>query len=376
MIDHRPRRVSRSRRLQVVRLLVACGLAVPASSLAAAPSPMASPMARPMASPMASPMTGPIGGQDDGIAASLPGADAMAGLASLAGRWTLEMPDGTGMRAEQTVEWDEAASLLRVEWNTTDGAGRTLAQGRGRIGWDDIAGAVVNTYAGRDGDRRFSGSATLIAIDGAVSDWRGHETRGSGGSVNFEVTYDLRDDASFVVDFIPTCLDGLETLAPVRFAWSRVDPFVEALPNADELAGEWTLVSGGHDGMPDGSTMAISRGAGGRSLVFVIREPGTPAGAAGAIMGIEQIWFDADTGSLHDRFISVDGSVMTAMPTIESSDDGEMTVVSSQWTMAEAGMSVTSRMWVDGDDLHVAFADHRMNGETTPDPPAMLWKRR
>ena len=307
---------------------------------------------------------------------ALPGPEAMNALASLAGRWTLEASEGAGMLARQTVEWNDTESMLLVEWSTTDGAGTTLAEGRGRITWDDIAGAVVNTYAGRDGDRRFSGSATLIGIDGDVSDWRGHETRGSGGSVNFEVTYDLRDDAVFIVDFIPTCLDGLDTLAPVRFAWSRVDPFVEALPIAEELAGDWVLTSGGHEGMPDGSTMAISRGAGGRSLVFMIREPGTPDGAVGAIMGIEQIWFDADTGILHDRFISVDGSVMTAEPTIEHPGDGVSPVVSSRWTMDEAGMSVTSRMWVDGDDLHVAFTDHLMNGEASPDPPAMLWKRR
>lgn len=357
MIDHRRRRVSRSVRLQAARLLVVCGLALPASSLVATP----------------------IAGQDDGIAAPLPGADAMAGLASLAGRWTLEIPDGAGMRAEQTVEWDEAESLLRVEWNTTDGTGRTLAQGRGRIGWDDIAGAVVNTYAGRDGDRRFSGSATLIAIDGAVSDWRGHETRGSGGSVNFEVTYDLRDDASFVVDFIPTCLDGLETLAPVRFAWSRVDPFVEALPNADELAGEWELVSGGRPDLPNGTTMSVSRGSGGRSLVFLTKEPGRIVDGVvvpGLIMGVEQIWLDPETGGLLDRYLSMGGEVMTTTPRLDVIGEDEAVVIQSLWVGAEDSTDRRNGhitwTWVVGDELHLVFIDEPM----TDTPQETLWMRR
>ncbi len=367
MPDQRVRRVVRSLHQWAPCLAVSFGLASCASLAVSLPVEAAVPSAS----------------QDEGLVETLPGVDAMIDLASLAGRWTLTGSEGDGILASQIVEWNEAESMLLVEWSTTDVSGRTLAEGRGRIAWDDIAGAVVNTYAGQDGDRRFSGSATLIGIDGRVSDWRGHETRGSGGSVNFEVTYDLRDDAAFVVDFIPTCLDGLGSLAPVRFAWSRVDPFVEALPNADELVGDWVLVSGGDDHMPDGSTMAVSRGAGGRSLVFVVRHPSKNVDdplLPGAIVGIEQIWLDEKTGRLFDRYLTMDGEIMTTTPRLDVLGETEATVVMSRWGGDEESASgrqgVTSWMWVVDDELHLALIDFEIDDQLSEPPAEMLWQRR
>lgn len=315
----------------------------------------------------------------DEAAAPLPTAESMSSLAGLAGRWTLDLSPAAGLSARQTVVWNEPTASIEVEWSTTDAAGTVVAEGRGRIAWDDIAGAVVNTYAGRDGERRFSGSATLIALEGSVSDWRGHETRGSGSSVNFEVTYDLRDPDIFVVDFIPTCIDGLDNLSPVRFAWNRLDPFVEALPNADELAGDWELASGGHPGMLDGTTMSVGRGAGGRSLVFVLREPDR-GGLPGAIMATELIWLDPETGLLHDRYHSVDGMVMDGTPRIGTRGENEQPVVMVRWGEDDPsdhdGMRLTSWMWVAGDVLHVAFTDAEVNGASAEAPPEMRWTRR
>ena len=307
--------------------------------------------------------------QDDAVA-SLPGAEAMAALDALVGRWTLEAGDGEGSLTSQTVAWNDDRTAITVEWSTVTESGEQVAGGRGRIVYDDIAGAVLNTYAGRDGDRPFSGSATLISIDGAVSDWRGHETRGSGQSVNFEVTYDLRGAERFLVDFIPTCIDGLDALQPVRFGWVRVDEFLEMVPNADDLAGEWVLREGGHPGMPDGCRMSVERAAGGMSLVLLMREPGTD----GRLLGIETLWFDPESG-LRDLYFDTVGNVMTGEVTMVIE---EQPIVNVRWRGQPVGqppMRITSRAWVVGDELRVEFLDASLDGQRIPDPSPMVWVR-
>lgn len=314
--------------------------------------------------------------QDD--AAALPTAAAMASLERMTGEWTFEGKAGdVPYVASQTVTWNEARTALEVNWTLVDEAGRELAGGRGRISWDDIAGAVVNTFAGRDGDRGFTGSATLIAADGAVTDWRGHETRGTSESVNFEVTYDLRETGRLVVDFIPTCIDGSGVTDPVRFAWTRLDPFAKALPNVDELSGEWILQSGGTENVPDGCTMSVARAAGGLSLGLIMREPGE----GGRVLGTEFIWLDEASGSLRDRFMSSDGTMMTGTPRLGTRGLDEKTpVIMVRWgedaSEGTTDMQVTSWMWVEKDLLHVAFTDLVVDGVAADAPPAMIWGRR
>jgi hypothetical protein len=303
-------------------------------------------------------------------AASLPGAESMAALESLVGRWTLEAGDAAGSLTSQTVAWNDDRTAITVEWSTVTESGDQIAGGRGRIVYDDIAGAVLNTYAGRDGDRPFSGSATLISIDGAVSDWRGHETRGSGQSVNFEVTYDLRAPERFLVDFIPTCIDGLDALQPVRFGWVRVDELLEMVPNADGLSGEWVLREGGHPGMPNGCRMSVERGAGGMSLVFLMREPG----ADGPLLGVETLWFDPESG-LRDLFFDTIGNVMNGEVTMVIE---EQPIVNVRWRGQPVGqppMRITSRTRVVGDELWVEFLDASLDGQRIPDPSPMVWVR-
>ncbi|MEE2972688.1 MAG: hypothetical protein VX672_06150, partial [Planctomycetota bacterium] len=149
----------------------------------------------------------------------LPGPETIERLAPLVGDWSMTgvtaegqegIVGGLPFTAQQRVEWIDDRSALSVVWSVALEDGTTLAEGRGRIGWDEIAEAVVNTYRGEDSGRRFTGSATLIAAeaDDALFDWRGHETAGTSSSVNFEVTYIFPDADTCLVDFIPTCIDG------------------------------------------------------------------------------------------------------------------------------------------------------------------------
>jgi hypothetical protein len=311
-------------------------------------------------------------GQDD-AALSLPGAEAMAAFEPLVGRWTIVLDsdsDDVGTVTMQSVAWNDDRTAISVEWSTVTESGEQLAGGRGRIIYDDIAGAVVNTYAGRDGDQPFSGSATLISIDGAISDWRGHETRGNGRSVNFEVTYDLRDAHRFLVDFIPTCIDGLDALQPDRFAWVRVDEFLELVPHADDLAGEWVLREGGQPGMPNGCRMSVERGAGGMSLVFLMREPGTN----GRLLGVETLWFDPESG-LKDLFFDTVGNIMNGEVTMVIE---EQPILNVRWRGQPVGqppMRITSRVRVADGELRVDFLDAALDGQRILDPPSMVWVR-
>lgn len=258
-------------------------------------------------------------------AGSIPGIEAVEALETLVGEWSMTGltdngidGDATGrmFRARQSVEWIEPGRSLGVVWSVMLEDGSVITSGRGRINWDDIAGAVVNTYRGEESGRPFTGSATLIEMGDGVFDWRGHETSGTSESVNFEVTYAFPTNDACVVDFIPTCVDGDVDLDPARFSWNRVNPFHEAVPSAPDLVGVWLLRSGGSEFMPDGSRMTIRPGRGGRSISMVVVDPTD----GGDFIGSEILWLDDRTGELGIRSIASDGWVNEGSPSMDRRD--------------------------------------------------------
>ena len=326
-------------------------------------------------------------GQDEG--ASLPGLEAVTDLGTLVGEWSMSGLAGKGseensagrmFRARQSIQWIEPGRSLGVVWSVMLEDGSVITSGRGRINWDDIAGAVVNTYRGEEDGRPFTGSATLIAASDGVFDWRGHETFGTSESVNFEVTYAFPNDDLCTVDFIPTCVDGDVELDPARFSWSRVNPFQEAMPFASDLLGDWALLSGGSDFIPDGSRMAIRSGRGGRSLSFVVSEPGEN----GDFIGTEILWLDDATGDLGIRMIASDGSVRVGAPSIDRRNGRSALQV--VWAANVEGdrsddqedlVSMVSWLTVEEDRIEVVFAFLDAEGRAVPDDsrPSMIWQR-
>ena len=259
---------------------------------------------------------------------SLPGLEAMQGLDRFVGQWAMEgitdegrasMPGGVEFTAKQSVWWVEPGRSLAVEWNVrlTDGA--EVSSGRGRITYDEAAGAVLNIYSGRDRGRPFTGSATLIGFDGSALDWRGHETSGTGASVNFEVTYQSADRDSWIVDFIPTCIDGSGGPQPGRFIWSRTNPFIERLEMAPGLIGIWDGTWQDAMGSTVLSTLEITAGPGERSLR--LRKTDEVDGVV-RVVGDEIIWFDAGSERIRSRFLGADGLVTGGVVTLEESLDG------------------------------------------------------
>ena len=326
-------------------------------------------------------------GQDE--TASLPGMEALEGLGTLVGEWSMSGLAGNGpeensagrmFQARQSIQWIEPGRSLGVVWSVMLEDGSVITSGRGRINWDDIAGAVVNTYRGEEDGRPFTGSATLIAASDGVFDWRGHETSGTSESVNFEVTYAFPNNDLCTVDFIPTCVDGDVVLDPARFSWKRVNPFHEAMPFVPDLVGEWVLRSGGSDFIPDDSRMAVRPGQGGRSLSFVAVGPGEN----GDFIATEILWLDDSTGDLGIRLISSNGSVSFGAPTVERRNgrlalrvawgvDVESDPLDDQ---SETASSV-SWLTVDEDRINVAFFLLDAEGRDVADDsrPSMIWER-
>ncbi len=260
--------------------------------------------------------------QADPTPRALPGPEAMDALAPLVGEWQMagtthrttdDEPTGSAFTATQTARWEVPGRVLRVDWTVMDGEGATLGDGRSRITYDEFASAIVNTYAGRDLDTTFSGSATLIDAGGGALEWRGHETRGMAASVNFEVTYLFPDASTCVVDFIPTCVDGELGPRPSRFTWERRNPFLSQVPFAERLVGVWPSED------DSAITSRIRFGPGRRSLL-VESSSSIAADATPATM-VEILWFDPSSERIHYRGHQADGAWMRGTAVIEPNED-------------------------------------------------------
>ena len=266
--------------------------------------------------------------QADPFPRGLPGPEAMDALAPLVGEWQMagtthratdDAPTGSAFTATQTARWEIPGRVLRVDWTVMDGGGATLGDGRSRIAYDEFASAIVNTYAGRDLDTTFSGSATLIDAGGGALEWRGHETRGMAASVNFEVTYLFPDASTCVVDFIPTCVDGELGPRPSRFTWERRNPFLSEIPFAERLVGVWP------NGDDSATTSRIRFGPGRRSLL-VESTSSMAAGEMPATM-VETLWFDPRSERIQYHGHRADGAWMRGTAVVEPGED----VVAVQW---------------------------------------------
>ena len=328
--------------------------------------------------------------QDD--EAAIPGIEALEGLGTLVGEWSMsglaqtDTDDDAGsdsvgrmFQARQSIQWIEPGRSLGVVWSVMVEDGTVITSGRGRINWDDIAGAVVNTYRGEEDGRPFTGSATLIAAGDGAYDWRGHETSGTSESVNFEVTYTFPNDDLCMVDFIPTCIDGDVELDPARFSWKRVNPFHEVVPFAPDLLGEWVLRSGGSEFIPDGSRMNVRSGQGGRSLSFIVLEPGRD----GDFIAMEMLWLDDSSGDLDSRLITSDGRMGDGSPSVDRRD-GRMALrvlwggdaPGDQMTSKGEPASLISWMTLDQGRIEVNFSLLGSGGQSMPDDSrvAMIWE--
>ena len=90
----------------------------------------------------------------------LPGAAAVEAMGVLVGEWGMSGvtggdADAAGrlFTARQSIDWIEPGRSLGVVWSVMLEDGTKVTSGRGRINWDDIAGAVVNVYRGEEGGR-------------------------------------------------------------------------------------------------------------------------------------------------------------------------------------------------------------------------------
>ncbi|MDG1977492.1 MAG: hypothetical protein P8I44_02900 [Phycisphaerales bacterium] len=303
---------------------------------------------------------------------ALPGLEAMEGLDRFVGEWEMEgitdegrasMPGGVEFTAEQSVWWVEPGRSLAVEWDVTLKDGTKVSSGRGRITYDEAAGAVLNIYSGRDRGRPFTGSATLIGFDGAALDWRGHETSGTGASVNYEVTYQSADRDAWVVDFIPTCIDGSGGPQPGRFVWNRTNPFIERLEIAPGMIGVWDGAWQDAMGRTVLASLEITAGPGERSLR--LRSTDEVDGVV-RVVGDEIVWFDAASEQIRSRFLGGDGLVIGGVITLEKSLEGSPYLRSAWSGTDESGRPRSGIMKIEllDDRLTIGYEALEIDGRT------------
>jgi len=246
-------------------------------------------------------------------AQQLPASDAMAELGAFIGDWHFQgiatsgidgVPPGERFMARQTVRWEVPMEELAIEWQIFSEGGVAISSGRARMRWDDIAGAILNTYAGQDGTRSFKGVATLIGMDGGDFDWRGHESSGTGESLNYETTYALADADHWRIDFIPTCADDT-VLEPLQFTWKRTNDFKRSLGEFAKVVGKWTRMYQDSAGRTVLSTLNIGWGPGERGLLLAMQDE---VDGEKSFQTAEMLFHDPLTGRIRSRFIGARGS--------------------------------------------------------------------
>ena len=299
----------------------------------------------------------------------LPGDAAMQALGRFVGEWRMEgitsegratIPGGQGFSAKQSVKWIDSGRSLGISWTVTMSDGTEVSMGRSRIELDEAAGAVLNVYSGREGGRPFTGSATMIAFDGMAFDWRGHETSGSGASVNYEVTYLTSTTDAWVVDFIPTCIDGTAGPVPGRFTWERVNPFTEQFSMAAELMGGWIGTYQDQEERTVVSTMEITPGPGTRSLRMQVTDE---IDGVRTLVGDENIWFDAAAKTIRSRYFGADGIIVSG--TMSPVDRDGRSVFRDDWSgIDEFGRPRSGVSWlaINGDRLVISFSEIIIDG--------------
>lgn len=247
------------------------------------------------------------------VADDLPGADAIGELAGFVGDWHFEgvalegfegIDGGEAFRATQTVRWVVPHKELGIEWTLVTASGHQFSSGRSRIRWDDISGAVLNTYAGVDGDQSYRGVSTLIGMKGIDFDWRGHESAGTGSSLNYETTFALSDGDHWRVDFIPTCADD-SLLEPMRFVWERDNEFKKALGEYASIVGEWSRVYQDEQDRTVLRRIEIAWGPGERSLLIGSWDV---IGDSKVFRGAEVIYLDPQSDMISGRMVAANGA--------------------------------------------------------------------
>ena len=250
------------------------------------------------------------------VAEDLPGAEAISELAGFVGDWHFEgvaldgsegIDGGEAFLATQTVRWVVPHKELGIEWTLVTATGHQFSSGRSRIRWDDISGAILNTYAGVDGEKAYRGVSTLIGIKGIDLDWRGHESAGTGSSLNYETTFAMSDGDHWRVDFIPTCADD-SLLEPMRFVWERDNEFKKALGEYTGIVGTWSRTFQDAQGRTVLRTIEIAWGPGERSLLIGTWDT---IDDAKSFEGAEVVYLDPVTGLIQGRMVGSDGATWT-----------------------------------------------------------------
>lgn len=245
-------------------------------------------------------------------AEELPGPEAFAHMSDFVGDWHFSGVASSGISgvepgerfiARQSVRWAVPMKELAIEWHIHTDSGKEFSSGRSRLRWDEIAGAILNTYAGEDGGRSFRGVATLIGMNGNDFDWRGHESSGTGESLNYETTYELTDSDHWQVDFIPTCADDT-IIEPLRFVWERTNEFKRSLDGFAGLVGKWSRLYQDASGATVISTLNVAWGPGDRSLLMAKRND---VDGKETFVGAEILFQDPVSKRIHSRFVGATG---------------------------------------------------------------------
>lgn len=313
----------------------------------------------------------------------MPGAEAISQMGEFVGDWNFRgvtskgidgIAAGVPFTATQTVQWVVPMKVLSVDWEMYTDDGNRFSSGRSQIRWDDIAEAVLNTYAGQDGGRSFKGVTTLIAKDRGNFDWRGHESSGSGESLNYETTYRIVGGDRWQVDFIPTCADNT-VIETMRFEWERNNEFKMALGPFAEVVGTWSGLHQDADGRTVISSLGVEWGPGDHALLVAIRED---VDGESILTGVDMIYRDENAQAIRTRFVGARGLVAEGMFEIDLNQSSEKVVAEGSWSGFDAigqRIEMRRRLEITGDQMIQKMLSYTIDGRESDEKALQAMER-
>lgn len=313
----------------------------------------------------------------------MPGADVISRMGEFVGDWNFQgvtskgidgVAGGVPFTATQTVQWVVPMKVLSVDWEMYTNDGIRFSSGRSQIRWDDIAEAVLNTYAGQDGGRSFKGVSTLIASDRGNFDWRGHESSGSGESLNYETTYRIVGGDRWQVDFIPTCADNT-VIETMRFEWERNNEFKMALGPFAGIVGTWSGLHQDADGRTVISSVGVEWGPGDHALLVAVRED---VDGQSILTGVDMIYRDDNTQAIQTRFVGARGLVAEGVFEIDLNQSSEMIVAEASWSGIDAigqRVEMRRRLEISGNQMIQKTLSYTIDGRESDEKSLQAMER-
>ena len=250
-------------------------------------------------------------------------------------------------RSRMSIDLD-GRSVVRSFTMTDTATGEVVSAGSETIVWDDASKKVVRSQSGFDLGKPWSDSGALVGFDASGMVWE-YTERGADGAFKIRETFERTGENAR--RRTTARADGTGT--PFVQSFTRVNFLADALSGWDPTA-DWITDFGGMKLANRSQWTADGR------CVLTNEGPLLPDGTH-QVTGVSMMWYDLDTATIRQKYVSSMGMVLDGEVIEISSDRMKVRYTGTDAEGVALHAFVTSV--VDGDTMTSQFSDMRYDGK-------------